>query len=335
MGKGDISQLPFLDICDLCIHISRGKAGTGKRSRDHLLSRVNKYAVEEVSRVETCCLSDNFKIDILGSLSEQIDTLKIENKQKDENVALSIFCRRSRKKHALRECPLDLKSIETYVICAENQNTKECPFIPGLKAVFSEEGMSNQVESLYFVAKRPWKNPQTNQTKGFNPKQFAQSSQNNWNPPMPWQPWAQQQSWNQGWKDPYGRYSQYQKQLPPYPNFPPQYFPQINQLPQAQAQNENPQLSLPFSQRPNQLPIQPLPKTNNKTPHSVYNLEGQNPKTYMITPLDLNIVQLRSSRVLERKKPYVVIQETQKNSQNDNNNYEEEISLPQKENIEM
>ena len=24
-GKGDISQLPFADICDLCIHISRGK----------------------------------------------------------------------------------------------------------------------------------------------------------------------------------------------------------------------------------------------------------------------------------------------------------------------
>ena len=54
----------------------------------------------------------------------------------------------------------------------------------------------------------------------------------------------------------------------------------------------------------------------------------------MITPLDLNNVQLRSGRVLERKKPSVVIQETEKNSQKDNNNSEEEISLPQKENIE-
>ena len=26
IGKGDISQLPFVDICDLCVHISRGKA---------------------------------------------------------------------------------------------------------------------------------------------------------------------------------------------------------------------------------------------------------------------------------------------------------------------
>ena len=55
----------------------------------------------------------------------------------------------------------------------------------------------------------------------------------------------------------------------------------------------------------------------------------------MITPLDLNNVQLRSGRVLERKKPSVVIQETKKNFQKDNNNSEEEISLPQKENIEI
>ena len=28
MGKGDISQSPFADICALCVHISRGKART-------------------------------------------------------------------------------------------------------------------------------------------------------------------------------------------------------------------------------------------------------------------------------------------------------------------
>ncbi len=30
MGKGDISQLSFREICELYIHISRGKARTGK-----------------------------------------------------------------------------------------------------------------------------------------------------------------------------------------------------------------------------------------------------------------------------------------------------------------
>ena len=36
---------------------------------------------------------------------------------------------------------------------------------------------------------------------------------------------------------------------------------------------------------------------------------GQQFPTYMITPLDLNDVQLRSSRILEKEKPSVVIQE--------------------------
>lgn len=101
---------------------------------------------------------------------------------------------------------------------------------------------------------------------------------------MPWQPRDQPQPWNQGWKNPYGRYSQYQQYLPP-------------QLPQAQAQNANPQLYLPFPQRPSQLPIQPLPNSNNKTSQPIYNLEEQNPQTYMTTPLDLNNVQLMSGRV--------------------------------------
>jgi len=37
----------------------------------------------------------------------------------------------------------------------ENHDTKECPSILGLKAMFSEKGMPNQVDPLYFIAKRP------------------------------------------------------------------------------------------------------------------------------------------------------------------------------------
>lgn len=37
-------------------------------------------------------------------------------------------------------------------------------------------------------------------------------------------------------------------------------------------------------------------------------MEGHNSQTYIITPLDLNNVQLRFGRVLEKKKPSVVIQ---------------------------
>jgi len=68
--KRDISQLPFVDICDLCVHISRGKSRVGKSPRDPLLSRINKSATRTINREELGSFLHAFKIDILGSLSE-------------------------------------------------------------------------------------------------------------------------------------------------------------------------------------------------------------------------------------------------------------------------
>ena len=51
-------------------------------------------------------------------------------------------------------------------------------------------------------------------------------------------------------------------------------------------------------------------------------IEGQQFPTYMITPLDLNDVQLRSGRILEKKNPSVVIQEQ--------DNFEEDSLHPNK-----
>ena len=60
-------------------------------------------------------------------------------------------------------------------------------------------------------------------------------------------------------------------------------------------------------------------------------MEGKNPQTYVITPLDLNNVQLKSGKVL-RRKPTIAIQEARSNPQNHKNQIEEgETSLPQKE----
>jgi len=140
------------------------------------MSRINKFAIGTVSRVELGNLSNIFKINIFGSLSEQIDTLKVQNKQNDANTALSIFYQKFRKKHALRECPLDLKSVEICVICAKNHETKECPSIPSLKVVYQEEAVPNQIEPLRFIAKIPWQNSQPNMTQGFNTQTFAQPS---------------------------------------------------------------------------------------------------------------------------------------------------------------
>jgi len=116
MGKGYISQLPLSDIGELCVHLSRGKSKTGKDPRDPSLVRVKKSATGSVSRAEIGNMIYELKTDILGSLSEQIDTLKLQNKHKTEAHALAIFCPKCRKKHALREFPLDVEIIETCVI---------------------------------------------------------------------------------------------------------------------------------------------------------------------------------------------------------------------------
>lgn len=116
------------------------------------MSRINKYAVETISSVELCNFLEKFKTNILGSLSEQIDTLKVKNKQ---NAAFPIFFPKCRNKHAMRECPLDLRSVETYVICEKNNDTKEFPSILGLKASYQEETIPNQIDSLCFITKRP------------------------------------------------------------------------------------------------------------------------------------------------------------------------------------
>ena len=51
-------------------------------------------------------------------------------------------------------------------------------------------------------------------------------------------------------------------------------------------------------------------------------VEGQHFPTYMVTPLDLNDVQLRSGRILEKERPSVVIQEQE--------NFEEDSLQPNK-----
>ena len=77
MGAGDISQLDFEEISNLCRKYSRSKAKYGRGIRD---TRVNKSASGGVTRVELGNLLGNFKSDILGTLSSQLDTIKVKKK---------------------------------------------------------------------------------------------------------------------------------------------------------------------------------------------------------------------------------------------------------------
>ena len=61
-----------------------------------------------------------------------MDTLNIKKKFKDE--ALAIFCSRCKKKHPIKNCPLN--SISVCGVCAEDNTTEDCPSLPGLQSIY-------------------------------------------------------------------------------------------------------------------------------------------------------------------------------------------------------
>lgn len=123
MGVGNISFLPFAQISELCRKYSRGKAKIGKDSRDYL-SKVSKYASGSVTWVELGNLLENFKTNLLSTLSSQIDTLQIKKREEKEPI-LSIVCSKCRNKHPLRDCPLD--RIQLCEFCLETHSVAHWP----------------------------------------------------------------------------------------------------------------------------------------------------------------------------------------------------------------
>jgi hypothetical protein len=151
MQVGDVSQMTYEDIYELCKHYSRGTTKSRRGSR-YLASRVTKSSGGAVTRVEIRNMLDNFKTDILNSLRSQLDTFQPKKKKEEVNPTLAIFCSKCRKKHSLRECPLD--NIEVCGIYEQNHDTKSFPSSPKLKAVY--QGASGETEQICFVAeKRP------------------------------------------------------------------------------------------------------------------------------------------------------------------------------------
>ena len=150
MGSGDISLLPFDDIGILCRKYSRSKAKHGKSVRD---TRVNKSALGGVTRVELGNMLENFKTDIVGTLSSQLDTIKVKKRHDEEKLVLSIFCSKCQKRHPLKECPLNTMSI--CGICMKDHITEECPSFPGLQAIF-KQGSDPAPPPLQTTQRRPW-----------------------------------------------------------------------------------------------------------------------------------------------------------------------------------
>jgi hypothetical protein len=178
MSSGDIYQKPFVDIAEYFKRYSRSQANIGKSIRDPT-NRIAKPTSGGVTRIELGNLLEKFKIDILHTISSQLDTMQIKRKQEEENVVLVIFCHRCRRKHPEKECPLNV--IELCGIFTEKHPTNECPSLLGLKAMFKGGGEPK----TSYPPRRPWRQQ--------NPNMFVDPStqypQQQWVPPMYYPQW--------------------------------------------------------------------------------------------------------------------------------------------------
>jgi hypothetical protein len=232
MASGDIYQKNFETISELCRTYSRSKGKATKSVREPVNKNTKTSTSGGVTRVELGNLLDNFKTDLLGTIGSQLDTLKIKRKQEEENPVLSIFCPKCRKRHPLRECPLD--NISVCAICTENHKTEDCPSLPGLQAIFK----GGEAPGTSSAPKKPWqpRNPNANayqepspQSSSYYPP-FSQQQQHPWN----WSNWPPQnvpaQPWYQGWRNPNFGNNQQQHAVPVPQNPYMQYPPNLQQL---------------------------------------------------------------------------------------------------------
>lgn len=214
MGKGDIYQENFVDIIDLCIKSSRGVTRLKPTEHDRF-TRDNKIFAEGVTRAAIGNLLENFKTDILGTLTTQLDIMQAKQKQAKAEQNLAIFCLRCRKKHSHKECPLD--AIQVYTICTKDHSIESYPSLLGLKAVYKEA--KEEPEPVYLLNQhRQWQPRQSGMfpdpTSSFQPPQYhAQQYNTMWQNQPPFSNWSQQ---------PFPSSSPWPNQAiqPTWPNFP-------------------------------------------------------------------------------------------------------------------
>jgi len=98
MGGGDISQLDYKIVLELCHKYSRGTSKTGKGPR-YILERMRKIVRSGVMREEIRNVLEYFKTYILSSLSSQLDTLQMKRNKEETKQAVAITFPKCRRKH--------------------------------------------------------------------------------------------------------------------------------------------------------------------------------------------------------------------------------------------
>ena len=102
---------------------------------------------------------------MMSSISLEMDVLRAKQRQAVKDLKLGVFYPRCRKKHPLKECPLD--KVEVCQLCELNHDTKECPSLPQVKAVLQASTLD--VERAYFIAQKKTWQPQN---EGMNSNSF-------------------------------------------------------------------------------------------------------------------------------------------------------------------
>ena len=137
LGKGDISKESFEKIVELCKRYSRGSSRNNKQDkRDKLerdvFNRTQNSSNGGAIRAEIGNILENFKTEMMSSISSEIDVPRAKQKQAVEDLTLGVFFPKCRKNHPLKECPLG--KVEVCQLCELNHDTKEFPPLPQVKA---------------------------------------------------------------------------------------------------------------------------------------------------------------------------------------------------------
>ena len=112
LGKGEISKEYFKNIVELCKRYSRGYSRNNRRDKQDKLecdvfNRTQKSSNGGATHAEIGNLLENFKIEMMSSISLEIDVLRAKQKQAVKDLTLGVFYPQCRKNHPLKECPLD------------------------------------------------------------------------------------------------------------------------------------------------------------------------------------------------------------------------------------
>ena len=152
MTSGDVSHRSFEEITELCRKYSRSRAKVGRSVGEGASRTSRTTGTSGVTRIELGNLLENFNTDILGTLSSQFDVLKTKRRQEEEDiVALHIFYPKCRKRHPLKECPLNVISV--CALYSDKHPTDNFPSLPELQALYK---INNEPMDQSYASKSTW-----------------------------------------------------------------------------------------------------------------------------------------------------------------------------------